>query len=68
MDRLLSDPSSGFDLPAAVIVETVQGEGGPNVASVGWLRRLQALCQEKKILLIVDDIQQAAAERAPSSA
>src|SRR5271166_4243193 len=57
MDRLLSDPSSGFDLPAAVIVETVQGEGGLNVASVGWLRRLQALCQEKKILLIVDDIQ-----------
>lgn len=57
MDRLLSDPSSGTDLPAAVIVETVQGEGGLNVASVAWLRRLQALCQEKKILLIVDDIQ-----------
>jgi diaminobutyrate-2-oxoglutarate transaminase len=40
-----------------VIVETVQGEGGVNVASDQWLRRLQALCREFDILLIVDDIQ-----------
>ena len=32
LDHLLSDPSSGFDPPAAIIVETVQGEGGLNVA------------------------------------
>ena len=57
LDRMLSDPSSGVDDPAAVIVETVQGEGGLNVASSGWLKRLQALCHEKNILLIVDDIQ-----------
>jgi diaminobutyrate-2-oxoglutarate transaminase len=35
----------------------VQGEGGLNVASTGWLRRLQELCRAKGILLIVDDIQ-----------
>jgi diaminobutyrate-2-oxoglutarate transaminase len=40
-----------------VIVETVQGEGGINVASVEWLQQLQALCHEFDILLIIDDIQ-----------
>jgi diaminobutyrate-2-oxoglutarate transaminase len=57
LERMLSDPSSGVDHPAAVIVETVQGEGGLKAASLGWLKRLQALCRDKDILLIVDDIQ-----------
>jgi len=57
MRRFLEDGSSGVDVPAAVIVETVQGEGGINVASVEWLRQLEALCREFDILLIVDDIQ-----------
>lgn len=55
--KLLEDPSSGLELPAAVIVETVQGEGGVNVASDDWLRALAALCKSFGILLIVDDIQ-----------
>lgn len=55
--RFLSDKSSGIDLPAAVIVETVQGEGGINVASAEWLRELAQLCHEYDILLIIDDIQ-----------
>ena len=55
--KLLTDNSSGVDLPAAVILETVQGEGGVNVASFEWLQGLEALCQEFGILLIVDDIQ-----------
>ena len=46
-----------MDHPAAVIVETVQGEGGVNVASRDWLRKLQAICRRHDILLIVDDIQ-----------
>ena len=53
----LEDPSSGLDLPAAVIVETVQGEGGVNVASVEWLRALRELCTEHGIVLIADEIQ-----------
>ena len=57
LDRMLSDPSSGVDDPAAVIVETVQGEGGIVAARMGWLKRLQALCHKRNILLIVDDIQ-----------
>lgn len=57
IERMLSDPSSGVDQPAAVIVETVQGEGGVNVASDKWLRRLEQLCRRHDMLLIVDDIQ-----------
>ncbi|NLT26413.1 MAG: diaminobutyrate--2-oxoglutarate transaminase [Microbacteriaceae bacterium] len=53
----LEDPSSGLDLPAAVIVETVQGEGGVNVASVEWLQALRELCTEFGIVLIADEIQ-----------
>jgi diaminobutyrate-2-oxoglutarate transaminase len=55
--RFLVDQSSGLDHPAAVIVETVQGEGGVNVASSEWLRGLEGLCREFEVLLIVDDIQ-----------
>ena len=55
--KFLQDGSSGIDLPAAVIVETIQGEGGINVASAEWLRQLSELCHEYDILLIVDDIQ-----------
>ncbi len=57
MDKLLSDPSSGVDIPAAVIVEVVQGEGGLNVAAESWLQGLQKLCRKHDMLLIVDDIQ-----------
>ncbi len=57
LDKALGDPSSGIELPAAAIVETVQGEGGLNVASAGWLRQLAALCRRHGMLLIVDDIQ-----------
>jgi diaminobutyrate-2-oxoglutarate transaminase len=57
LEQMLDDPSSGLDHPAAVIVETVQGEGGLNVASMEWLRALESICRNREILLIVDDIQ-----------
>jgi len=57
LDKVLSDSSSGIDKPAAVIVETVQGEGGINAASFDWLRSLDAVCKKHEVLLIVDDIQ-----------
>ncbi|MFD3537661.1 diaminobutyrate--2-oxoglutarate transaminase [Streptomyces sp. NPDC058664] len=56
-ERLLGDAGSGLDHPAAVIVETVQGEGGINVARAEWLRGLAELCRRHDMLLIVDDIQ-----------
>jgi len=57
LDKLIADPSSGVDHPAAIIVECVQGEGGLNVAGLNWLKKLEQLCRRYDILLIVDDIQ-----------
>jgi diaminobutyrate-2-oxoglutarate transaminase len=57
VDRFLADSGSGVDLPAAVIVETIQAEGGINVADADWLRSLEQLCRRHDMLLIVDDIQ-----------
>ncbi|TWU31519.1 diaminobutyrate--2-oxoglutarate transaminase [Novipirellula artificiosorum] len=55
--KMLQDRSSGLPMPAAVILETVQGEGGINVASDAWLRRIASICEEHDIRLIIDDIQ-----------
>lgn len=57
MDAVLSDPSSGIEKPAAMLLETVQAEGGVIVAPVEWLKKLRALCDKHDILMIVDDIQ-----------
>ena len=64
-DRLLEDSGSGLDLPAAVIVECVQGEGGINVASPSWLRGLAERCRRHEILLIVDDVQMGCGRTGP---
>jgi diaminobutyrate-2-oxoglutarate transaminase len=65
LDRQLRE-SRGADEPAAaVIVETVQGEGGINVASAEWLRALAALCRERGMLLIVDDVQMGCGRTGP---
>ncbi|WP_136067701.1 diaminobutyrate--2-oxoglutarate transaminase [Modicisalibacter radicis] len=56
-EKLLGDKSGGLDTPAGVIVETVQGEGGINVAGLDWLKRLEGICRANDILLIIDDIQ-----------
>jgi diaminobutyrate-2-oxoglutarate transaminase len=57
LEKLLSDPSSGLDAPAAIILETIQGEGGLNVASVGWVRNVARIAKKFGALLIADDIQ-----------
>jgi len=57
LDAVITDGGSGIDLPAAVIVETVQAEGGLHVASNEWLQKLAAVCEHHDILLIIDDIQ-----------
>jgi len=57
IESYLDNDSSGVDLPAAMIVETVQGEGGINAASSEWLRGLERIAKKYDMLLIVDDIQ-----------
>ena len=55
--NVLNDDHSGIAKPAAIILETVQAEGGVIVADPQWLRDLRALCDEYGILLICDEIQ-----------
>lgn len=54
---LLADPASGVEPPAAILLETVQGEGGLEVASPDWLRAVARIAHDVGALLIVDDIQ-----------
>ena len=57
LEKILSDPSGGVEPPAAILLETVQGEGGLNNASGQWLQRIASIAARHGALLIVDDIQ-----------
>lgn len=54
---MLEDDHSGVDKPAAIVLETIQAEGGINVAGADWLRAVRDICTEHDVLMIVDDIQ-----------
>jgi len=41
----------------AVIIELIQGEGGIRVADFNFVKELRKLCDKKKLLLIVDEVQ-----------
>ncbi|AYN39040.1 aminotransferase class III-fold pyridoxal phosphate-dependent enzyme [Streptomyces dangxiongensis] len=56
-ESLLDDPKSGVPLPAGMIVEPVQGEGGVIPAPDDWLRRMRQLTADRSIPLIADEIQ-----------
>lgn len=51
VEKALTDKTVG------IIVELIQGEGGINVAEKNFVFELRKLCDEKKILLIVDEVQ-----------
>jgi len=57
MDTIITDDHSGVDKPAAIVLESVQSDGGIYVFDVEWLKALRALCDKHGILLILDDIQ-----------
>ncbi|WP_254022791.1 diaminobutyrate--2-oxoglutarate transaminase [Mesorhizobium ventifaucium] len=57
IDCVLSDPGSGIERPAAIILEPIQAEGGMNTASAAWLTEIQRICRKHGIVFIVDDIQ-----------
>ena len=57
MEQLLSDDHSGYEKPAAIIIETVQQEGGIHVFSKEFLKDLRALCDKYDILFICDEVQ-----------
>jgi len=45
------------DLTCAVMLEPIQGEGGVNVADDDYMKKVRAWCDEKGLLLILDEIQ-----------
>lgn len=57
LENALRDPNGGIPLPAAVVLEVVQGEGGIVVARKDFVRRIRALTRELDIPLVVDEVQ-----------
>jgi diaminobutyrate-2-oxoglutarate transaminase len=57
LERTLRDPHGGVTLPAAVIVEVVQGEGGVIPAPTDFLQGVRRVTRELDIPLILDEIQ-----------
>lgn len=57
MQKILDDDHSAIEKPAALVIETVQAEGGIYVFEEEWLKSVEAFCKKNEILLIVDDIQ-----------
>lgn len=57
LENLLLDPESGVPLPAAVILEVVQGEGGVIPADIEWLKGVRRITEQAGVALIVDEIQ-----------
>ncbi|AHG41316.1 diadenosine tetraphosphatase [Pseudomonas syringae CC1557] len=55
--QFIEDVESGVSLPAAVILEAVQGEGGVNPAPSAWLRQIREVTRKHGILLILDEVQ-----------
>ncbi|MFJ9867925.1 diaminobutyrate--2-oxoglutarate transaminase family protein [Streptomyces sp. NPDC101165] len=56
-ESLLDDPKSGVPLPAGMILEPVQGEGGVIPAPDDWLRRMRQITADRSVPLIADEIQ-----------
>jgi diaminobutyrate-2-oxoglutarate transaminase len=57
IEQLLDDPNSGITLPARMILEVVQGEGGVIPASDAWFQVIRRITQARAIPLIVDEVQ-----------
>jgi len=57
LSQSLRDPLGGVPLPAAVLVECVQGEGGVVPASTDFIRGIREVTRELDIPLIVDEVQ-----------
>jgi 4-aminobutyrate aminotransferase-like enzyme len=57
LEQALTDPASGVEPPACVLVEPIQGNGGVVIPPAGFLRNLRELCDRTGTLLVFDEIQ-----------
>ncbi|MFW6274529.1 MAG: aspartate aminotransferase family protein [Spirochaetota bacterium] len=57
LERVLSDSHSGYSKPAAVILESVQGEGGTIIPTTRFMKRVREICDKHDVIMICDEIQ-----------
>jgi 4-aminobutyrate aminotransferase-like enzyme len=57
LGQALTDPASGVEPPACVLIEPIQGNGGVVVPPDGFLRGLRELCDRTGTVLVFDEIQ-----------
>ena len=57
LEDALTDPASGVEPPACVLVEPIQGNGGVVIPPAGFLSGLRRLCDRAGVLLVFDEIQ-----------
>jgi diaminobutyrate-2-oxoglutarate transaminase len=57
LEKLMADPSSGIDNVAAIILESIQGEGGLNAATPEWAKKIEIIARRHGALLILDEVQ-----------
>jgi 4-aminobutyrate aminotransferase-like enzyme len=57
LEHALTDPASGVEPPACVLVEPIQGNGGVVVPPAGFLLGVRELCDRTETLLVFDEIQ-----------
>jgi len=57
VETALTDPASGVEPPACLLLEPIQGNGGVVVPPAGFLRGLRDLCDRTGTLLVCDEIQ-----------
>lgn len=57
LENMLNDPNGGIPLPAAVILEMVQGEGGVIPARPEFVRRIREITTVLDVPLVIDEVQ-----------
>ena len=57
LEEALTDPASGVEPPACILVEPIQGNGGVVIPPAGFLTGLRRLCDRTGTLLVFDEIQ-----------
>jgi 4-aminobutyrate aminotransferase len=57
LESELTDPASGVEPPACILVEPIQGNGGVLIPPAGFLHGLRELCDRTGTLLVCDEIQ-----------
>jgi 4-aminobutyrate aminotransferase-like enzyme len=57
LEQAFTDPASGVEPPACVLVEPIQGNGGVVIPPDGFLRGLRELCDRTGTVLVFDEIQ-----------